>query len=87
MIGTLTIFNRETYILIDPGSTLSLISRTFAMHTNQEMMLLYYTLGVPTPVSDFVLAKSVFQDCAVLVGNGYMVADLITLYICDLMLY
>lgn len=87
MIGILTIFNRETYILINPGSTPSLISCTFAMHTNQEMMLLYYTLRVPTPVSDFVLAKSVFQNCAVIVCNGYMVANLIPLYICDLMLY
>lgn len=87
MIGTLTIFNRETYILIDPRSTISLISRTFSMHTDQEMMLLDYTLGVPTPVSDFVLAKTVFQDCAVIVGNSYMVANLIPLDICELMLY
>ena len=58
--GILTIFGHEAYILIDPGSTHSFISRTFSMHAGREMRPLYCTLVVATPVGNSLLAENVF---------------------------
>ena len=83
MTSILTIFYREAYILINPGSTHSFISRTFAMHADREMRPLYCTLVVVTLVGNSLLAKNVFRDCAVKAGNKDMVVDLILLDIHD----
>lgn len=83
MTGILTIFGHETYILIDLGFAHSFISRTFAMHADREMRPLDCTLVVATLIGNSLLAKSVFRDCALRVGNNDMVADLILLDIND----
>lgn len=87
MIGTLTIFSREVYILIDPGFTHSFIYRTFGMQADREMRPLDCSLVVVTPVGNSLLTESVFRDCLVRAGGKDMVADLIPLNTLISMLY
>ncbi|KAJ4710029.1 Retrotransposon protein, putative, Ty3-gypsy subclass [Melia azedarach] len=81
--GMLTIFGREAHILIDPGSTHSFISRTFATHADRELRPLDYGLVVATPLGDSLLAESVYRDCIIRVGSCDMKVDLIPLDIFD----
>ena len=83
MTGILTIFCRETYVLINPGSTHYFISRTFAMYADREMRPLDCTLVVVTPFGNSLLVENVFRDCVVRAGHKDMVADLILLDIHD----
>ena len=87
MIGTLTIFSCKVYILIDPRSTHSFISCTFAMQADREMRPLDFSLVVATPVGNSLLTENVFQDCSVRVGGKDMVANLIPLDTLISMLY
>ena len=77
--GMLTIFCWEAHILIDPGSTHSFISRTFATHADRELRPLDYGLVVATPLGDSLLAESVYRDCIIRVGSCDMKVDLIPL--------
>ena len=63
IIGILSILGREAQILVDPGSTHSFISRTFAMHIAREPELLDCGLVVRTPTGESLLTESVYRDC------------------------
>ncbi|KAJ4706775.1 Retrotransposon protein, putative, Ty3-gypsy subclass [Melia azedarach] len=81
--GMLTIYGQEAHILIDPGSTHSFISRTFAMHADMELRPLNYGLVVATPLGDSLLVESVYQDCIIRVCSYDIKVDLIPLDIFD----
>ena len=83
MTSILTIFYREAYILINPGSTHSFISRTFAMHADREMRPLDCTIVMATLLGNSLSVESLFQNYTIRVGNKYMVAKLILLDIHD----
>ncbi|KAH9685255.1 Endonuclease [Citrus sinensis] len=83
IMGILSILGREAHILIDPGSTHSFVSRTFAMHIGREPELLDCELVVRTPTGESVLAQSVYRDCMIGMGEHEFEANLISLEIYD----
>ena len=83
IMGILSILGREAHILIDPGSTHSFISRTFAMHIGREPELLDCDLVVRTPTRESLLAESVYLDCMIGMGEHEFEANLISLDIYD----
>ena len=78
-MGTLSFFGHDAHILIDPGSTHSFVSRTFVMHIEREPELLDYGLVVSTPTRGSLLAKRVYRDCMILLGEHEFGANLIIL--------
>ncbi|XP_043813425.1 uncharacterized protein LOC122721247 [Manihot esculenta] len=82
--GMLTIFNKDAYILIDPGSTHSFISQSFSKHANRELKPLDCGLAVSIPVGDSVVCEHVYRDCVVKLGDHELLVDLIPLCLQDL---
>ncbi|XP_043805245.1 uncharacterized protein LOC122721475 [Manihot esculenta] len=82
--GMLTIFNKDAYILIDPGSTHSFISQSFSKHANRELKPLDCGLAMSTPVGDSVVCEHVYRDCVVKLGDHELLVDLIPLCLQDL---
>ena len=76
--GILSIFSRDVYALIDPGSTLSYISPFVASKIGIKSEPIE-PFEVATPVGDFVLAELVYKDCLVVICNRCTRADLIEL--------
>ena len=82
-MGILSILGNEAHILIDPGSTYSFVSRTFAMHIGREPELLDCGLVVRIPTGKSFLAESVYWDCMIGMGEHEFEANLISLDIHD----
>ena len=82
-MGILSILGREAHILIDPGSTHSFFSRTFAMHIGREPELLDCGLVIRTPTRESLLAENVYRDYMIRMSEHEFEANLISLDIDD----
>ncbi|XP_022861827.1 uncharacterized protein LOC111382169 [Olea europaea var. sylvestris] len=82
-MGMLSIFDKNTRILIDPGSTHSFMSFAFALCENQRSEPLGSCLVVNTPVGESLLANNKYRDCGIKVKENELKANLIPLDIHD----
>ena len=76
--GTLLVFSRSVYALIDPGSTLSYISPLVASKIGIVSEPIE-PFEVATPVGDFIVARQIYRDCSVTIYDRSTKADLIEL--------
>ncbi|XP_060168953.1 uncharacterized protein LOC132599707, partial [Lycium barbarum] len=76
--GTLSVFSRSVYALIDPGSTLSYISPLVAGKIG-IMSEPIEPFEVATPIGDYIVANQVYKNCSVLVCDRDTKADLVEL--------
>ncbi|XP_060175457.1 uncharacterized protein LOC132606125 [Lycium barbarum] len=76
--GTLLVFSRSVYALIDPGSTLSYISPLIASKNGITTEPIE-PFEVATPVGDFIIARQVYRECTVIICDRCTKADLVEL--------
>ena len=81
--GMILVFDRDAYILIDPGATHSFISMGFISNVNVESQPIDCSIVVSLPTGDSRLAESVYMDSRVIIGGQEFLADLILLDIHD----
>ncbi|KAL0395017.1 UNVERIFIED_CONTAM: hypothetical protein Slati_4467900 [Sesamum latifolium] len=77
--GTILLFDVETYVLIDPGSTHSYISSELASKIPSENSPLGYNLTVYLPVGGGVIVNSVRKGSLVRIGDVTFPVDLIVM--------
>ncbi|OMP06578.1 reverse transcriptase [Corchorus capsularis] len=81
--GTLTIFGRDAYVLIDSGSERSFISNAFAGYSDRDLSPLDCDLVVHTSLGEEIFKNVVFKDCPIVVGRAILYANLIPLELKD----
>ena len=81
--GMILVFDRDAYILIDPGATHFFISMGFISNVNLESQPIDCSIVVSLPTGDSRLAESVYMDSRVIIGGQEFLADLILLDIHD----
>ncbi|WRX23775.1 hypothetical protein QQP08_016262 [Theobroma cacao] len=83
VIGTMFLFNRDVYILIDSGSDRSYVSTTFAFFSDKNLLPLEEEIVVHTPLGEQLVRNTCYKDCGIRVGEEKFKADLIPLEIQD----
>ena len=83
IIGTLLIFGRPAFILIDPGATHSFMSSRFSFLANVPSSPLPGEWQVSLPSGDVMKIDWVFRGCEVLVDGLSFEVDLIPLDIVE----
>ncbi|RVW80541.1 Retrovirus-related Pol polyprotein from transposon 17.6 [Vitis vinifera] len=81
--GTLRIHTLFARVLIDPGSTHSFVSVSFAGLLGLPVASMDFDLIVATPVGDSVVANRMLRNCIVMIGYRKMPVDLILLDLQD----
>jgi hypothetical protein len=81
--GNLRISKMMARILIDPGSTHSFVSPSFACHLGKEPELLDFLMMVDIPIGDSLVTDLVYRSCVVQVADRELLIDLILLDIQD----
>ena len=74
--GMILVFDRDAYILIDPGATHSFISMGFISNVNVESQPIDCIIVVSLPTGDSRLAESVYMDSRVIIGGQEFLADI-----------
>ncbi|RVW18432.1 Transposon Ty3-G Gag-Pol polyprotein [Vitis vinifera] len=77
--GTLRIHTLFARVLIDPGSTHSFVSVSFAGLLGLLVASMDFDLIVATPVRDSVVASRMLRNCIVMIGYREMPVDLVLL--------
>ena len=75
----LTIFNRDAYVLFDPGATHSFMSHSFAFHANFKPSFLDVVMIVSNPLGNSKACEKVYKDCVVKIGEHELLANLVPL--------
>jgi hypothetical protein len=75
IMGTLSIFNQDAYILIDPGATHSFISHSFSKYADRNLTALDGEMGITIPTGNIIYVSQVFRNCVVKVGDQILEAD------------
>ncbi|RVX02879.1 Retrovirus-related Pol polyprotein from transposon 17.6 [Vitis vinifera] len=81
--GTLRIHTLFARVLIDPGSTHSFVSVSFAGLLGLSVASMDFDLIVATPVGDSVVASRMLRNCIVMIGYREMPVDLVLLDLQD----
>ncbi|WKA07645.1 hypothetical protein VitviT2T_025440 [Vitis vinifera] len=81
--GTLRIHTLFARVLIDPGSTHSFVSVSFAGLLGLPVASMDFDLIVATPVGDSVVASRMLRNCIVMIGYREMPIDLVLLDLQD----
>ncbi|RVW67712.1 Retrovirus-related Pol polyprotein from transposon 17.6 [Vitis vinifera] len=81
--GTLRIHTLFARVLIDPGSTHSFVSVSFAGLLGLPVVSMDFDLIVATPVGDSVVASRMLRNCIVMIGYREMPVDLVLLDLQD----
>jgi hypothetical protein len=81
--GNLRISKMMARILIDPGSTNSFVSPSFACHLGKELELLDFLMMVDILVRDSLVTDLVYRSCVVQIVDQDLLVDLILLDIQD----
>ena len=63
------VFDRDAYILIDPGAKHYFISMGFILNVNVESQPIDCSIVVSLPTRDSQLAESVYMDSRVIIGG------------------
>ncbi|KAL6349222.1 hypothetical protein AAG906_033878 [Vitis piasezkii] len=79
----LWLWKTRTYALIDPGSTHSFVSISFAGLLGMPIDNRDFDLFVATPLGDFVVVNKILRDCCVMIGYRDMTVDLVLLDLQD----
>ena len=77
--GTMSIMSYDACVLIDPGSTHSYMSASFASHVEEVPNDLIEEIIVSTPVGNSVNCNKVYKDCLIVVDGCETRADLVLL--------
>ncbi|PHT92012.1 hypothetical protein T459_07125 [Capsicum annuum] len=77
--GTLQIFSRDVYLLLDPGSILSYVTPYVAVGFGFKPDMIAESFSISTPMGDFVMARRVYKNCVVSILSRDTVADLLEL--------
>ncbi|RVW75772.1 Retrovirus-related Pol polyprotein from transposon 17.6 [Vitis vinifera] len=83
MTGTLRIHTLFARALIDPSSTHSFVSASFAGLLGMSIDNMDFDLFVATPLGDFVVVNKILRDCCVMIGYKEMTVDLVLLDLKD----
>ena len=81
--GTMSVFDRNAYILIDPGATHSFISVEFAANASIAPQLLDGAVVVSLPTGDSIVAETVYKSSKISIESQEFMADLIVLAISE----
>ena len=65
--------------LIDPGSTHSFVSVSFAALLGMSVASMDFDLIVATPMGDFVVTSKILKDCLMMIGYREIPVDLVLL--------
>ncbi|XP_028092232.1 uncharacterized protein LOC114292470 [Camellia sinensis] len=76
ILGTLSVNGQLTHVLLDSGSTHSVVSKTFAPNLNRSMEPLNYVLYVSLPSADYMLCAFMYPACELLLGDISLCANL-----------
>ena len=82
--GTLRIHTLFARVLIDPGSTHSFVSVSFAGLLDMHVTTMDFDLIVATPMGDYVVASKMMKKCPIMIGYQEMLVDLVLLDLQDL---
>ena len=83
MTGTILVFDRDAYVLIDPGATHSFISAKFIAQVNIEIQPIDCSMVVSLPTGDSLIADRVYMGCKVIIEGHEFRANLVLLDIQD----
>ena len=83
MTGTIQVFDRDAYVLIDPGATHSFISAKFIAQVNIEIQPIDCSMVVSLPIGDSLIADRVYIGCRVIIEGHEFRANLVLLNIQD----
>ncbi|EOY31685.1 Uncharacterized protein TCM_038736 [Theobroma cacao] len=67
--GTVSLFDKDAYVLIDSGSDRSYVSTTFASITDRNLSPLEEEIVVHTPLGEQLIRNTCYRDCGVRVGE------------------
>ena len=67
MAGIIQVFDRDAYVLIDPGATHSFIYAKFIAQVNIEIQPIDYSMVVSLPIGDSLIANRVYMGCRVII--------------------
>ena len=67
MAGIIQVFDRDAYVLIDPGTTHSFIYAKFIAQVNIEIQPIDYSMVVSLPIGDSLIANRVYMGCRVII--------------------
>ena len=81
--GNLRISKMMARILIDPSSTCSFVSPSFACYLGKEPELLEFLMMEDIPVGDSLVTNLVYRSCVVQIEDQHLLVDLILLDIQD----
>ena len=83
MTGTIQVFDRDAYVLIDPDATHSFICAKFIAQVNIEIKPIDCSKVVSLPTGDSVIADRVSMGCRVIIEGHEFRANLVLLDIQD----
>ncbi|WRX23443.1 Reverse transcriptase domain - like 10 [Theobroma cacao] len=81
--GTMSLFNKDAYVLIDSGSNRSYVSIAFASIVDKNLSPLEEEIIIHTPFGEKLVRNSCYRDYGVIVGEEEFRSDLIPLEIQD----
>ena len=67
MTGTIQVFDRDSYVLIDPGATHSFILAKFIAQVNIEIQPIDCNMVVSLPTGYSLIADRVYMGCRVMI--------------------
>ena len=79
VIGMLTIFDQDAYVLFDPGATHSFVSHSFALHIGNKPSPLDAVMIVHNPLGNSMACEKVYKECVVKLGEYELLPNLIPL--------
>lgn len=74
--SNLILFSRSAQVFIDPGSTHSFISLSFAVHANVPLESLDYHKSTSISTRGNVVVDKIYQGCVIQFGDKEMLMDL-----------
>ena len=83
MTGAIQVFDRDAYVLIDPGATHSFIYAKFITLVNIEIQPIDCSMVVSLPTGDSIIADRVCMGCRVIIEGHEFRANLVLLDIQD----
>ena len=81
--GTLRIHTLFARALIDPGSTRSFVSVSFAGLLSMSIDNMDFDLFVATPLGESIVVNQILRDCCVMIGYKEITVDLVHLGLQD----
>ncbi|GJR28812.1 copia protein [Tanacetum coccineum] len=83
VLGTLYLYNRDVFVLLDTGSTHSMVSLAFYKHLKVPSTPLNHALSISTPMGNIVVISYEFKNYPLSVGDNIRSANLLPLEMSD----